>query len=110
MSYRGRRRRGRRLPDEKIRNLRDASRPIRLAPEFSHIPIGRRRVLTLIAAGLILVAAIGAFKLHKAYANYAAIVNERLDQRTSRHRAGRSEEHTSELQSLRHLVCRLLLE
>src|SRR5258705_1256299 len=25
-------------------------------------------------------------------------------------RAGRSEEHTSELQSLRHLVCRLLLE
>src|SRR5438045_5052915 len=29
----------------------------------------------------------------------------RLDER-----AGRSEEHTSELQSLRHLVCRLLLE
>src|SRR5262245_62536789 len=27
-----------------------------------------------------------------------------------RRRAGRSEEHTSELQSLRHLVCRLLLE
>src|SRR5437899_5415133 len=27
-----------------------------------------------------------------------------------RERAGRSEEHTSELQSLRHLVCRLLLE
>src|SRR5437899_8789143 len=27
-----------------------------------------------------------------------------------RHRDGRSEEHTSELQSLRHLVCRLLLE
>src|SRR6476659_11216259 len=27
-----------------------------------------------------------------------------------RHRAARSEEHTSELQSLRHLVCRLLLE
>src|SRR5437899_10172948 len=26
------------------------------------------------------------------------------------HRRGRSEEHTSELQSLRHLVCRLLLE
>src|SRR5262245_64098719 len=26
------------------------------------------------------------------------------------HVAGRSEEHTSELQSLRHLVCRLLLE
>src|SRR5262245_63855840 len=27
-----------------------------------------------------------------------------------RHPAARSEEHTSELQSLRHLVCRLLLE
>src|SRR5205814_6987691 len=27
-----------------------------------------------------------------------------------RHVLGRSEEHTSELQSLRHLVCRLLLE
>src|SRR5262245_64576785 len=26
------------------------------------------------------------------------------------HRQGRSEEHTSELQSLRHLVCRVLLE
>src|SRR5262245_65251300 len=34
-------------------------------------------------------------------------------QETGRHAddlAGRSEEHTSELQSLRHLVCRLLLE
>src|SRR5437899_13104599 len=32
-------------------------------------------------------------------------------QTTSRERfTGRSEEHTSELQSLRHLVCRLLLE
>src|ERR1039458_3645755 len=30
--------------------------------------------------------------------------------RSSRRRACRSEEHTSELQSLRHLVCRLLLE
>src|SRR5438045_9212744 len=30
--------------------------------------------------------------------------------RSARLRRGRSEEHTSELQSLRHLVCRLLLE
>src|SRR5947199_1898052 len=29
---------------------------------------------------------------------------------TRSHRSDRSEEHTSELQSLRHLVCRLLLE
>src|SRR5438045_8820708 len=32
------------------------------------------------------------------------------DRSVSEHRAARSEEHTSELQSLRHLVCRLLLE
>src|SRR3712207_9021005 len=31
-------------------------------------------------------------------------------QRTGRGRAGRSEEHTSELQSRQYLVCRLLLE
>src|SRR5437899_12003921 len=31
-------------------------------------------------------------------------------QQLHRHRVERSEEHTSELQSLRHLVCRLLLE
>jgi penicillin-binding protein 1B len=68
--------------------MRAASRPVRLASEFTHIPLDRRRVLTVIAAGLISVIAIGAFKLHKAYANYAAIVDERLDQRTSRHRAG----------------------
>src|SRR5262245_63600256 len=35
------------------------------------------------------------------------LVDERLDVGV---RAERSEEHTSELQSLRHLVCRLLLE
>src|SRR5205814_10411139 len=37
---------------------------------------------------------------------------EALEPRQHSHayRAGRSEEHTSELQSLRHLVCRLLLE
>src|SRR5262245_65069067 len=37
--------------------------------------------------------------------------DERADHRVrSASAAGRSEEHTSELQSLRHLVCRLLLE
>src|SRR5947199_4224123 len=34
----------------------------------------------------------------------------RREPRQPRDDAGRSEEHTSELQSLRHLVCRLLLE
>src|SRR5205814_3853883 len=39
-------------------------------------------------------------------------VRRREQQRAEQHRRsrGRSEEHTSELQSLRHLVCRLLLE
>src|ERR1035441_10866505 len=37
--------------------------------------------------------------------------SERIDAGTSKpYFASRSEEHTSELQSLRHLVCRLLLE
>src|SRR5258705_7310821 len=40
----------------------------------------------------------------------AAVPGRRPAQQTDRPRAGRSEEHTSELQSLRHLVCRLLLE
>src|SRR5437899_12277513 len=34
----------------------------------------------------------------------------RTCERGCRYQPGRSEEHTSELQSLRHLVCRLLLE
>src|SRR5438045_8252096 len=44
----------------------------------------------------------------------SSISSLRLDQSGSQRRdrrfADRSEEHTSELQSLRHLVCRLLLE
>src|SRR5947199_2585344 len=45
-----------------------------------------------------------------------AILDRELDVHQAAHRqgpreqVGRSEEHTSELQSLRHLVCRLLLE
>src|ERR1039458_2800086 len=36
--------------------------------------------------------------------------DDRLVEQSGSRRPGRSEEHTSELQSLRHLVCRLLLE
>src|SRR5687768_17700866 len=35
---------------------------------------------------------------------------QRVEERRQRHRMARSEEHTSELQSRLHLVCRLLLE
>src|SRR5258705_4257660 len=40
----------------------------------------------------------------------AAIHDQALERRPGDDREWRSEEHTSELQSLRHLVCRLLLE
>src|SRR3954449_13635671 len=40
----------------------------------------------------------------------AAIVGDSLGYEIGRHRADRSEEHTSELQSHSHIVCRLLLE
>src|SRR5690625_5516925 len=47
--------------------------------------------------------------------NWPCARRQRVRERTGRHRAGcepagRSEEHTSELQSRGHLVCRLLLE
>jgi hypothetical protein len=88
MSDRRRRGRRRRLLDEEIRNLRAAPRPIRLAPEFTHIHLDQRRILTVIAAVLISIAAIGAFKLYETYANYAWVVDERLERRTLRHRPG----------------------
>src|SRR5437016_6389595 len=40
----------------------------------------------------------------------AAVLVEQRDDRSRHHRHPRSEEHTSELQSLTNLVCRLLLE
>src|SRR5882724_10238435 len=41
---------------------------------------------------------------------YFAAVKQQAAQRSALRHLTRSEEHTSELQSLRHLVCRLLLE
>ena len=82
MSDRIRRGRRRRLLDEDIRNLRAAPRPIRLAPEFTHIHFNQRRILTFIAAALISITAIGGFKLYEVYAYYAGVVDKRLDQRT----------------------------
>src|SRR5437870_5967765 len=47
--------------------------------------------------------------LYDAYQKELEEINQRLD-RTINEYADRSEEHTSELQSRGHLVCRLLLE
>src|SRR5262245_64651690 len=60
----------------------------------------------------------GACVLRDKESRFGTFVNgERVMERILQHadqirfgQAGRSEEHTSELQSLRHLVCRLLLE
>src|SRR5258708_30096391 len=41
---------------------------------------------------------------------FAGAVHDELDGREQQMKIGRSEEHTSELQSPDHLVCRLLLE
>src|ERR1035441_11126856 len=49
--------------------------------------------------------------LHDALPIYSGCGEEFCQQKCRRHaHLNRSEEHTSELQSLRHLVCRLLLE
>src|SRR5438093_9707471 len=58
---------------------------------------------------------IGAELSHAAGPNDRAVRRRRTDRRDRAHRraeivGGRSEEHTSELQSLTNLVCRLLLE
>src|SRR5947199_1479553 len=47
---------------------------------------------------------------HSLGARATACGRRRIERNESRAREKRSEEHTSELQSLRHLVCRLLLE
>jgi penicillin-binding protein 1B len=83
-----RRSRGGRLHEEKAGNLRSLPPPIRITPELAHIPPYPHRILAVIATVLILLAAIGAFRLYKSYAHYAAIVDERLDQRMLGRRAG----------------------
>jgi len=88
MNDRGRSRGGWRPPEKKGGNLRGEMRHIRLAPEFPRIRLDPRRILLAIALLLTPLAAIGIFKLHKAYAEYAAIVDERLDQQILRRRAG----------------------
>src|SRR2546422_8897996 len=52
----------------------------------------------------------GPARRHPADGGVLSIACPRRSHRNPPHRAGRSEEHTSELQSRLHLVCRLLLE
>src|SRR5262245_36609867 len=85
---RGRRSGGRRLPYKEIGDLRGALRSIYLSAEITHIHPDQRRILTIVAAVLTSLSAIGAFKLHQSYAHCAAIVDQRFDQRRSQHRAG----------------------
>src|ERR1035441_8452350 len=49
-------------------------------------------------------------RMRAAVANSKVGMGKRVRAKTQRRKERRSEEHTSELQSLRHLVCRLLLE
>src|SRR5258705_4770884 len=53
---------------------------------------------------------VGCLAVPRACVRIAKFRHARLVLRETVERAKRSEEHTSELQSLRHLVCRLLLE
>src|SRR5471030_3391065 len=48
--------------------------------------------------------------LFRSKASEPSVVGGKAHRKTAEPRPYRSEEHTSELQSLRHLVCRLLLE
>jgi len=47
-----------------------------------------RRILAVVAAVLISLTAVGAFKLHKVYTHYATIVNKQLDQQPLQRHAG----------------------
>src|SRR5690625_6890776 len=58
--------------------------------------------------GILLQPALGAVLM--SLSTVVVAINAQLLRRAVRHGAGRSEEHTSELQSRGHLVCRLLLE
>src|SRR5262245_25750971 len=76
----------------------------------AYLGVSRRAVWRLIAAGtLARVALPGQRRVLLDVHDLAALV-EQSKEPALRSTNNRSEEHTSELQSLRHLVCRLLLE
>src|ERR1035441_2338886 len=79
-----------------------ASRGVKVLVEA--LPIAQSDVVQTLAEAVAIVEEIGSPAIGTMFD-----VHNAIDERES-HAALRSEEHTSELQSLRHLVCRLLLE
>src|ERR1035438_10032618 len=71
---------------------------------------GGALVRTLRTEGLIEGAGRGIWTITQAGQTFSSATAAKPVTRAAAERALRSEEHTSELQSLRHLVCRLLLE
>ncbi|MBO0861173.1 MAG: hypothetical protein J2P21_22340, partial [Chloracidobacterium sp.] len=91
MRVSGRRRGERRPPEKETGNLRDDSRPTPLvepAPHFHRISFYAPRIMAAIALLLLPLAAFAGFKLYEVYSDYAAIVDQRLDQQTLNRRAG----------------------
>src|SRR5205814_4551277 len=86
-------------------NVHGASALVRGVPRLMGAPVmatDLRASVSLVVAGL---AAAGETVINRVY--HLDRGYERLEEKLA---GCRSEEHTSELQSLRHLVCRLLLE
>src|SRR5437899_7047923 len=79
--------------------------------KLRHYPVSRCRVLilTLAALGFLLGAAVSGMTIRSIRSIMFRLVAT-MQRVAANDLATRSEEHTSELQSLRHLVCRLLLE
>jgi len=71
-----------------VENLRRASGSIHSYPGHIFTRAHLRHSLSVIAAILIPLTAIGAFKLHKNYAHYAAIVDTQIDQRLLQRHGG----------------------
>src|ERR1035438_10734324 len=76
-----------------------------------HVYMNRRKFLAAVPAALLGARALAGTKLPNVQkSKYTVGEKQNSYQDVSTYNNYRSEEHTSELQSLRHLVCRLLLE
>jgi penicillin-binding protein 1B len=80
--------RGRRSFEERVEDLRRASESIHSYPGHIFTRIHLRHILSVTAAILISLTAVGAFKSYKTYAHYAAIVDTQLDQRLLQRHGG----------------------